>query len=118
MHNATEGAVLCFEDVVRDLHEASHVDANELRAVFLNKEHPHLLLPWIGTHLCETGAVASMMAEDPTPACLHRLNPRLRYMLAWWSNLGRLIAPLHVPLHMWVRALSTSHPNEPEATPD
>lgn len=86
----------------------------ELSSIFLEKEHPHLLLPWIGIHLCELGSKVKHMlqavqgASDLSTSREPRWPPTLQYMLTWWSAVGKFVS-LHVPLHLWSQVKVEDH---------
>ena len=76
-------SILSLEEVLDDLRG---VTEEELSGCFLVKEHPLLLLPYVGTHLCETARAERRQEEGI-----------LRYMVSWWSAIGKYVG-LHLPL--------------------
>ena len=71
-------------EAAEDFASVTPYPAAELRLAYVNKDHPYLLLPWLGTHLCETPALVREMVRG---ACAP--DPALRFMLSWWSAVGK-----------------------------
>ena len=81
---AADGLVLGPSEAAEDFASVTPYPAAELRRAYVSKDHPYLLLPWLGTHLCETPALVREMVRG---ACAP--DPALRYMLSWWSAVGK-----------------------------
>ena len=109
-----DGSALRFDEVIRDFSRGATGERSEqaLCSVFLQKEHPLLLLPWFGFHLCETSGLVAMMlrasgdgaAADPRLSALSNLSFELRYMVSWWSSVGKFVG-LGLPLDLIPRSL-------------
>lgn len=93
-----------MEVILQDLHIHSSQNLSDLRAMFLEKEHPYFSLPWIGTHLCETNDVMKLVAKYGE--AIEGMAGTLQYMISWWSIMSKYIA-LHVPLDQWAKVCKT-----------
>ncbi|UPR02841.1 Atg3 active-site domain domain-containing protein [Chloropicon primus] len=94
-----DGRVLNFEEVARDFSLHAPYSQEDLSSVFVPKEHPLLLLPWYGTHLCETPGLLRAMLAPREGGCGLHLEPELRYMVSWWSAIGKHFG-LGLPLEL------------------
>jgi len=102
------GEVLTIDCVVRDLCLRSSHSEPAIRKALLQKEHPHLLLPWISTHLCETQTIVDLLLGTGENGGHgdgqgHGDLPlTLRSMLSWWTSVGQFVG-LPLPLHLLKR---------------
>ena len=101
---------MSLDEVIRDFSSegATAYSKEALSSVFLEKEHPLLLLPWVGTHLCETSGLVGQMLLRPETEVEGSGSPKafdaLKYMLSWWSSVGKYVG-LHLPLERVKTAL-------------
>ena len=101
------GCPLKLEEVLSDFATCTPYSREVLSSVFLEKEHPYLLLPWVGTHLCESADIVGLMMGKDTSLLLNRLPLNLKYMLAWWSSIGKYVA-MHLPLDRIAKRLGST----------
>ena len=104
--------MLSLDEVLGDFSSkgATAYSKEALSCVFLEKEHPLLLLPWVATHLCETsGLVSQMLLLPEADGVEGEVSPTtfdaLKYMLSWWSSVGKYVG-LHLPLEKVKTAIS------------